>query len=599
MQHGFWRAATCAVLTLALTTTGALSAPVTLRPTGDADLDERLSNASLLVAAQREDRTDPQGLFAAAQADYARLLGTLYEAGHYAPVIHILVDGREAASIAPLDAPAAIGQVVVSVEPGPQFRFSRAQVAPLARDTKLPTGFATGEPALSGLITDAARAGVKGWRDQGHAKVDVAQQDIVADHPSATVSAVIGLTPGPVVRFGRLVMTGYQRMRPERLAAIAGFPEGEVFSPKALETVRTRLRRTGVFSAVTLDEAEALGPGNTMDVTLSVVEQKPRRIGFGAEISTDEGGMLSAYWMHRNLLGGAERLKVEGKISGIGTPSGEDYKLDLRLDRPATFTPDTTAYVEAGVARVTDPNVKTDSAYAGLGVSHIFSETLTGSAGISYRYSRVTDPLGTSNFRIVSFPLTLTWDKRDVPANAKRGFYLSGEVTPFYGLNETGSGARMRLDGRAYYSFGENDRFTLAGRTQLGTVVGSSLEDTPYEYLFWSGGGGIVRGQEYKSLGYAAISGSSYNGGVLSLAALSAEFRADITEKIGAVAFVDAGMVTDDNLWRGGSAWHGGAGLGVRYKTPIGPIRLDIAAPVGGYEGDKGIQAYIGIGQAF
>lgn len=597
MRVGLWRATG---LALACTvTTSAIAGPVTIRPTGDADMDARLANASLLIAATREDRTDAQDLFAAAQSDYARLLAALYEAGHYAPVIHILVDGHEAANIAPLDAPDRIGQVVVTVEPGPPFRFSRAQVTPLAPRTELPKGFAVGQPALSGLVGDAARAGVQAWRDVGHAKVEVAAQDIVADHPSATLSAAIGLAPGPVVRFGQLVMQGYQRMNPRRLAKIAGFPEGEVFSPKALDTVRTRLRRTGVFSAVTLDEAPTLGPGNTMDVTLTVVEQKPRRVGFGAEVSTDEGGMLSAYWMHRNLLGGAERFRIEGKVSGLGTPSGADYKLDLRLDRPATLTPDTTAFAEAGVARLNDPVVRQDTAYAGLGFQHIFSDTLSGSAALSYRYSKVTDDLGEDEFEIIALPISLTWDKRDNSADAKRGFYVAGEVTPYYGLRDAGSGARIKADARAYRSFGTDDRLTLAGRMQAGTILGSGLNDTPYDYLFWSGGGGLVRGQEYKSLGYGAITGSSYAGGVLSLAAVSVELRADITDKIGAAAFVDAGMVTLDNLWAGDSAWHAGAGLGVRYKTPIGPIRLDIAAPVGGYDADTGVQAYIGIGQAF
>ncbi|MFB2594626.1 autotransporter assembly complex family protein [Paracoccus sp. p4-l81] len=596
-----WRAL---ALGTALTAAGiagpmALAQDVQILPTGNADLDERMANASLLIGAVREDRTTAQDLLAAAQADYARLLAVLYEAGHYGPVINILVDGREAATIPPLDAPRSLRQVQVRVDPGPLFHFSRAQVAPVAPGTELPDGFARGEPALSGLVGEAARAGVQGWRKAGHAKADVTRQDITAQHPTATLSAVLDVAPGPVVRFGKLILRGYDRMNPRRLAKIAGLPEGEVFTPEALETVRKRLTRTGVFSGFTLDEAERLGPGNTMDVTLTVIEHKPRRLGFGAEISTDEGGMLSAYWLHRNLLGGAERFRIDAKVSGLGTPSGADYKLDLRIDRPATLTADTTAYLEAGVARLTDPDITTDSAQIGLGFSHIFSDTLTGTAGFSLRHWRGTDPVGSFSYTLLAAPITLTWDRRDDKTNAKKGFYLGGELTPWYGLKDTGSGARLRMDGRAYRSFGSDDHVTLAGRVQLGTIIGADAADTPYEYLFWSGGGGLVRGQEYKSLGNTALTGSSYNDGTLSLAALSAEVRVDVTEKIGAVAFVDAGMVTADNLWQGDNAWHAGAGLGVRYRTPIGPIRLDVAAPVGGYDSGKGVQAYIGIGQAF
>lgn len=573
---------------------------VTLQPTGDAGLDRTLANASLLVAAQREGRTDAQELMAAAHSDYARMLAALYEAGHYAPVIHILVDGREAAQIAPLDAPRAVNRVQITVQPGPPYTFTRAEVAPLAPGTELPPGFAVGEPALSGLVGDAARAGVEGWRDVGHAKAEVAGQDIVASYPDAGLAAGITLAPGPAVTFGQLLMKGYDRMIPRRLHKIAGLPEGERFSPDALAKTRARLLRTGVFSAVSLSEAETLGPGNTMDVTLTVVEQKPRRLGFGAEISSDEGGMLSAYWMHRNLLGGAERLRVDGKISRIGTAGGADYSAKARLERPATITADTTAFAEVSAGRESDDFFVNRTAEATLGFSHIFSDTLTGSAALGYQYSKLSFDDESYIFSIINLPLSLTWDKRDNSANAKRGFYLSGNVTPYYGLRDAGSGAQLKGDARAYVSFGADDRFTLAGRAQLGTVVGSGIDNTPFDYLFFGGGGGSVRGQEYRSLGYAAVTGEGYNTGTLSLAALSGEVRADITDTIGAVAFVDAARVSLDSLWAGDSAWHAGAGVGVRYRTPIGPIRLDIAHPIGGgYDSGSGVQAYVGIGQAF
>ncbi len=600
MRHDSGRVALGLMMAACLTSAAAAAGSVQLQPTGDAGLDRTLANASLLVAAQREGRTDAQDLMAAAHSDYARMLAALYEAGHYAPVIHILVDGREAAQIAPLDAPRAVNRVQITVQPGPRYRFSRAEVTPLAPGTDLPAGFAVGEPALSGLVSDAARAGVAGWRDLGHAKADVAGQEVVANYPTASLSAGIGLAPGPAVSFGRLVMKGYDRMNPRRLAKIAGLPEGERFSPKALETVRGRLLRTGVFSTVALDEAETLGPGNTMDVTLTVVEQKPRRLGFGAEVSSDEGGMLSAYWMHRNLRGGAERLRLDGVISRLGTSAGADYSAKARLERPATLTADTTAFTELSFGRESDAFFVNRTAEATLGLTHIFNDKLTGSAAIGYQYSKLSFDDDSGIYAIVNLPLALTWDMRDKATDAKRGFYLSGGLTPYYGLPDAGSGAQIKADARAYTSFGANDRVTLAGRAQLGTVVGSGIEDTPFDYLFFGGGGGSVRGQEYRSLGYAAITGSGTNTGTLSLAALSGEVRADITDKIGAVAFVDAARVSLDSLWAGDSAWHAGAGVGVRYRTPIGPIRLDIAHPIGGgHDNGSGVQAYIGIGQAF
>lgn len=86
----------------------------------------------------------------------------------------------------------------------------------------------------------------------------------------------------------------------------------------------------------------------------------------------------------------------------------------------------------------------------------------------------------------------------------------------------------------------------------------------------------------------------------MSIVTLTAEARIQVRERIGLALFADAGRVWEDSSWSGASGWQAGAGAGIRYKTPIGPMRFDIATPVGGGDGDEGgVQVYIGLGQAF
>ena len=306
-----------------------------------------LRNASALLTAVGDEKTGAEDIFAAAQAEYGALVTTLYALGYYSPVVHVLVDGREAATIPPLDAPGQVGAVVVTVDPGPKFKFSQAKVAPLAPETELPEDFAVGKTAASGLIREAVQAGIEGWRDTGHAKADVGSQDVVADHKANTLSADVRLAPGPRLRFGTLSVTGQQRMSERRILKIAGLPEGEVYSPELLKRSADRLRRTGVFKSVSLAEAEGVRAPDLLDITATVVEEKTRRYSIGAEIASFEGLDLSGYWLHRNLLGGGERLKVEAEVANIGAQSsGVDYGLGVTLDRPATLTPDTTLSFE-------------------------------------------------------------------------------------------------------------------------------------------------------------------------------------------------------------------------------------------------------------
>ena len=593
-------AATLAICSAA-STASALDPIDFTAPGADPTLDASLRAASLLLAAERDSQTDPQDLFAAALAEYGRLTGALYAGGHYSGVVHVRIDGREAATIPPLDTPAQIGRIVVTVEPGPQFTFSRARVAPLAPRTVLPEGFAVGKPAESGTIRDAAQAGVDGWRDQGNAKAAIKAQDITANHSNAKLSASIALDPGPQLRFGKLTVRGADRMRPARVREIAGLPEGKVFSPDDLNRSAERLRRSGVFQSVSLAEAKAITAPDLLGITATVVEDKRRRYSLGAEVASLDGLSLTGYWMHRNLFGGGERLRIDGAVGNIGaTSSGVDYSLGISLDRPATFTPDTTVGIAAKIGHEDEVDYSADVASFGVTVSHVLSDKLMVRGGISYEYSEGNDDFRDFRYRNLSFPIGATWDRRNSTVDATRGFYLDAEAKPFVGFGVTDSGIRLTVDGRAYRGIGAEDRLVLAARVQAGAIYGARLLGTPRDFLFYSGGGGTVRGQPYQSLGVNVLRGfgSEFKTGGGFFLGTSLEARAKITKTIGIVGFVDVGQIAAFDFFDPGAKWHAGAGLGLRYDTGFGPIRLDVAMPVGGTTGD-GVQIYVGLGQSF
>ena len=569
---------------------------VGLSVSGEDDLRGEIEQASLLLRAEDEGLDNAQDLIAAARADYTRIVGRLYSEGYYGPVVSILVDGREAAEIPPFEAPEAIRSIQIRVDTGPLYRFGEAAVAPVAPGTELPEEFARGEPAPTGVIREAAASAVSGWRDVGRAKAEVGDQSIVADFAREALDVSIAIRPGPVVRFGRLNIEGNERVRTERIREIAGFPTNEVFDPDQLELVQTRLRRTGAFRAVALTEAETLGPGDTLDLGLTVIEELPRRFGFGAEIGTNEGVSLEAFYLFRNLFGGAERLRFEGEVDGIGASGEEDpdYRLTARFERPATFDPDTDLTALAEVERLDEPAFMSDILRLEVGVIRYATPDLIVRGGVQLRFSDVEDDLGTRQFRHISFPLQATQDKRDEPLDPAGGYYADVYATPFVGVGGSETGARLYGDGRVYYGLGEEDRIVLAARLQAGSIVGSEIEETPPDYLFFSGGGGTVRGQPYESLDIerdgADLGGRSFLG-------VQTEVRGGVTENIGVVGFVDAGLIGEDSFG-GETESHVGAGLGVRYRTGIGPIRFDLAAPVSGETGE-GVQFYLGIGQAF
>ena len=369
--------------------------------TDDADLRDELRQSSLLKQTEADKEHTAQELFAAARADYARLLAVLYASGRYSGVIRIQIDGREAANIAPLDAPDRIDRISVTVDPGPVFRFSTARVSPLAKGTVLPPGFAPGARADSGLISEAAAAGIDGWRAEGRAKAAVSDQSIVADHPMRTLAADIRIVPGPRLRFGVLKVEGAAPMRIQRVRKIAGLPNGAIYSPEELRRAAERLRRTGVFQSVSLVEDEAATGSDILGITAILVHEKKRRYRFGAEIASLDGVSLTGSWLNRNLLGGGERLTVEGSISNIAAQSsGVDFTLGVAIERPATLTPDTTARLASTLAHLDEADYTADSFDFGLSFRHYFSEQLTGRIGITYSFIDGRD--GSGNFASAS-----------------------------------------------------------------------------------------------------------------------------------------------------------------------------------------------------
>lgn len=560
-----------------------------------------LDEASLLRDLADKSDAVPQDFVAAARADYRRLLTALYAGGYYAGTVSITIDGVEAAQIAPLAAPAPITEIIITVVAGPEFTFGDLSIAPLPPGTTLPKEFATGEPARSDRIRTAVNAGLTSWRDQGFARAEVAGQRIVARHAATALDVDVTLKPGPQLRFGALTVSGNRTVSDDRIREIAGLPEGEIYSPATIERVERRLRRTGTFDSAALTEAEQVGPGNTLQINAQIAESKPRRAGFGLELSSIEGLTVSSFWLHRNLLGGAERLRIDGEIAGIeGETGGTDYALRGNFTRPATFGPDTELYIRAALSREDEPEYLIDKISAEVGLTRQITDDLRAEAGIGLLTAREQSDLGTREYTLLTFPLRATLDRRDEPTNATAGYYADVRSTPFVSLRGDVTGARIFADARAYRSFGETRPLTFAARAQVGSLLGAGINDAPADFLFYSGGGGTVRGQPYKSLGIDRIEGGeAVTTGGTSFIGAQLEARFAVTQKIALVAFYDIGHVGDTSVPLEDGDWHAGAGIGLRYDTGIGPIRLDLGTQASGDNAGENIQVYIGIGQAF
>ena len=188
-------------------------------------------------------------------------------------------------------------------------------------------------------------------------------------------------------------------------------------------------------------------------------------------------------------------------------------------------------------------------------------------------------------------------DRSNDPLNPTTGYrlYVSAQPTAVTG-EDTVLFLRTEAQATGYIPLQDGARTVLAGRARLGSIVGGEELTVPSDRLFYSGGGGSVRGYSYQSIN-PRLPDNTPRGG-LSLFETSLEVRRDIGQKFQAVAFIDAGAIGFQETPNFNNLRYG-AGVGVRYKLPFGPVRADIAIPLDKREGDAEFQLYISIGQAF
>lgn len=579
-------------------------------------LQPRLEAASLTMQAIEEDDDNVLDLLAAARAEYGRMVAALYEQGFYGPLVIVLVDDVEVTEIDLFAPPASINSVVIAVDPGPRFTFGETRVqprAPNATANPIVDGFARGSVALSGLVNAAVNAGINEWLEEGHAKAEFRDQKLIADHRVSELDVDIELDPGPKLRFGNVSIEPGSEVSDRRVQEIMGFPTGEVFSPAELRVAGNRLRRSGVFRTVSLQEAEFPNPDGMLDYNLTLLDAKKRRIGVRADYSTLDGFEVGGFFLHRNVFGGGESFRLDVDIEGLGETQGRGttYRTEGRLTRPGTFGPDNNVFAYFLAERPDEDDYTETSIAVAAGISRFFSDRVYGETALGFRYSEAEDvftqieaietgePEQSRNFNHIILPSRLELDMRNDRGDPTAGYFVNTGLLPYVGLSGSQSGARVTVDARGYLGFGAERRLVLAGRTQIGSIVGSDIDETPPSFLFYSGGGNTVRGQPYQSLGVQV--GEFGQSGGRSFLGLSGEIRGKVTKALGLVAFYDFGYVGADSAPGEDGSSQSGAGIGVRYATPIGPVRLDLATPVSGDTADpyESVELYIGIGQAF
>ncbi|SOC43597.1 autotransporter secretion outer membrane protein TamA [Rhizobium subbaraonis] len=570
--------------------------------TDDDDLKSAIEASALLKQDEEQPVSGNLGLVIKARDDRDRILAALYENARYGGVVDISINGTPIDSLPPIPQfPAGAVPVNVTVRPGPAFTFDSVTLrGDAAGRNPADYGLVQGARADSTVIIRAGEKVVADLKAQSRPLAHLTDRQAIADHTTNTVDVVIAAEGGPVADLGDVKVTGTRDVDAGFVKYYSRINAGQPYSPEQLTKAADRLRQLGVFSSVTIREADKLAPDGSLPMTIEVSEGKMRYFGAGAQISTIDGLGLQGYWGHRNLFGRAESLRIEGAINGIGEGNGVNdigYSLGAAFAKPGAFGPAST-FTASLKAAIND----TDAFYAttvtaAAGATFELSDFDTVSGGGEVAAMQVDDPFGDNFYLTAAIPLEYVRDTRDNKLNPTTGYRAMINAKPTYEFERGTFFSSFEASGSAYRAIGAEERVVLAGRLGAGTIVGApTLADIPAPRRFYLGGGGSVRGYGFQDISPRNSDGEAVGGRSYVLA--SAEVRVSITETIGIVPFLDVGTVSRDAL-PDFSDIRAGAGVGLRYATPFGPIRLDVAVPLHRYDAGDSFGIYAGIGQSF
>ncbi|GFE92405.1 outer membrane protein assembly factor [Acetobacter persici] len=603
-----------------------------LAGSGQADLDAALKSSSDLLNLQATHAVGPFALAGRVRNDYDRLRSALESYGYYDGTVQIslhrakekdsvTVDGMSPALSDWLNSVPAGGKVIaeIKVQKGPLYHLGSVKV--IDPKTNMPVALTQAQQQAFGLKTgqDAVAQDVLGsggnlldvWREEGHALARVDKPRAYLQPQTHTLDIVYPASAGPVLNIGTIDVDGLKRVHEKFVRRRLTVQEGELYQPSKIEAARQDLSSLGVFSNVGVKDGSTKPVNGTMPLDFTFKEAKRRSVGAEAGYSTDLGARVGATWTHYNILGNAERLKLTALITGLGGSAQQGLGYDVYADfmKPDFYSRNQNLSVRIEALRQLFWSYRQTAFLVNAGITRRIDKHWNVNFGLAAEQENIEQFNVSRDYTIVSAPLGATFDNTGVgnPIEpALHGVRASINATPSVSLGNKGSGtsffAILNASASTYFDLkhlgiSKPGRSIIALRAMIGSIQGASTYDIPPDQRMYAGGSATVRGYRWQGVGpqYGrtryAIGGTSLDAGTI-------EYRQRLFKSFGMAGFVDAGQVGSGSMPFTGTL-RVGAGGGVRYYTPIGPVRVDVAVPLNrAYRGDKW-DLYIGLGETF
>ena len=589
----------------------------TLTDTKISALDAALRGSSSLITLHKTRPVGPFALAGRVRADYPRLLTALESFGYYDGKVTITVDGHPGDSAAVPDVLASLPKgkkapITIAVALGPQFTLGRITIRDAGQvgsseAERRALDLHPGQPALAGDVLAGQGKLLSALRESGHALAEVKPPVAYLRPQTHTLDIVFAVDEGPRVDIGAIHLSGLRHVNAGFVRRRLLVHSGELYQPSTIEAARQDLVSTGVFSDVRVSIPKALGPDGGIPLDFHLDEAKRYTVSAQAGYSTDLGGSAGVSWTDHNVFGNAEELELAALATGLGgtATNGLGYDVFANFTKPDFYARNQTLILRVeGLKQNLQAYDQTALLARGV-INRQLSKQWAVSGGLGAEEEKIKQEGTTRDYTLVNVPLSVAYDSTDLanPLNpATHGIKATVGATPTYSLTRGGAFfAILQGSGSTYFDLARigltrPGRSVVAVRGIIASVRGANTFALPPDQRLYAGGSSTIRGYKYQQVGPLFPDNNPIGG--TSLDAATLEFRQRLFKSFGVAGFVDAGQVADNPApFSGGLRI--GAGGGVRYFTPIGPIRLDVAVPLNTVRGDDSFELYIGLGEDF
>jgi len=602
---------------------------VDLASVGNSEIDSTLKSTSDLVSLRTSAPVSPFGLIARARSDVDRLTTVLESFGYYESRIQVKINGILLSDPGLGDVLSALphgedARVAISFTLGTLYTLRRINIEgelPDSVNARAILRLNSGQPAVASTILGAGARLLTAVQEQGYAFAAVPPPVAYQAADAPVLDLTFNVTTGQKFNIGEIQIEGLQRVHESLARHRLTLHTGELYKPSAIERARKDLLALNVFAQVSVQIGTQADASDGVPITFKIRERLRHAVSISAAYSSDLGGSGGATWSDRNVFGNGEQLSLTARVIDLtgSDTTGAGYDTSAKYLIPEFGHRDQSLQFVVGALKQSLQAYDQTSKFTSVTLSRKLSSVWSVSVGVSLNDEVITQNAEIYDYRLFALPLSVGYDSTNLASplqDPTHGFRGSLIVTPTLSSGTPSSTFIISQVNLATFFDLDNifptapGRSVLAARALAGLAQGAGEFSLPPDQRFYAGGSGTIRGYAYQSVGPVfpylnpttgmpnPAAGTPIGGTAISAAGL--ELRQRFGANWGAAVFADAGQASS-SLKAVPSEFRVGLGAGVRYYTPIGPIRLDVAVPtkLNPYPFNQRFEVYIGLGQAF